>query len=205
MKEKLAPIHFLQHNRIRTQENLEIFLVHMFRLEELDRLNTELLGERTSNEPLDIQIDHDNIHGWLESHVIGNEKRLAILAAKIIEKSGEESLMLSYAEYGKRLGESLKENIHFNNAQELYSHLNTLLLDGMPCDKISVLVESGERHIIWNNVRDIHGEYFEEQGLKGDLFYILRQAFMNSLLKTIGNIDYELKLTPDGIVNRVDY
>ena len=205
MKEKLAPIHFLQHNRIKIQENLETFLINMFSLQDLDRENTPLYGGRTSDEPLEVQIDHDNIHGWLESHVIGNEKRLASLAAKIIETSDEEALTLAYAEYGKRVGESLKENIQFSNGQELYGYLNALLLDGMPCDKISVLVESDDSHLIWNNVRDIHGKYFEEQGLRGDLFYILRQAFLTSFLDTIGNIDYKLELAPEAIVNRVNF
>lgn len=205
MKEKLAPIHFMQHNRIKIQENLEIFLIDMFSLEDLDRDLTSLHGERTSDESLENQIDHDNIHGWLESHVIGNEKRLAGLARKIVETSDVEALTLAYGEYGRRVGESLKGNIQFTNGQELYGYLNALLLDGMPCDKISVLVESDQSHLIWHNVRDIHGSYFEEQGLQGNLFYILRQAFMRSFLGTIGNIDYRLDLTPEAIVNSVNF
>lgn len=205
MKEKLAPIHFMQHNRIRIQENLEIFLIDMFSLEDLDRDLISLHGERTNDEPLENQIDHDNIHGWLESHVAGNEKRLAALARKIVETSDVEALTLAYAEYGRKVGESLKGDIQFTNGQELYGYLNALLLDGMPCDKISVLVESDESHLIWHNVRDIHGSYYEEQGLEANLFYMLRQAFMKSFLKTMGNISFNLDVTRDAIVNKVSF
>lgn len=205
MKEKIAPIHFIQHNRIRIQENLEKFLIDMFSLEDLDRELTAVHGDKTSDEPLENQIDHDNIHGWLESHVIGNEKRLAVFAAKVVETSDIEALSLAYAEYGKRIGESLKDNIQFSSGQELYGYLNSILLDGMPCDKISVLIESDDHHIIWHNVKDIHGRYFEEQGLQGDLFYTLRQSFMKSFLSTLGSIDYSVEHTPDAIVNRVNF
>ncbi|WP_312651162.1 hypothetical protein [Proteiniclasticum sp.] len=205
MKEKIAPIHFMQHNRIRIQENLERYLIDMFSLQDLDRENTEHYGERTSEEALENQIDHDNIHGWLESHVIGNEKRLAALAGKIIETSDEETLILAYAEYGRRVGESLKGEIHFSNGQELYGYLNALLLDGMPCDKINVLAETDENHLVWHNVRDIHGRYFEELGLQGNLFYILRQSFMTGFLSAIGNIEYSLDIMPEFIVNSVTF
>src|SRR5699024_9435390 len=98
-----------------------------------------------------------------------------------------------------------KDSITFSSGQELYGYLNALLLDGMPCDKISVLIESGDNHLVWNNVRDIHGSYFEEQGLPAHLFYTLRQAFMTSFLSAIGNIDYSLEMTPDAIVNSVNF
>lgn len=205
MKEKLAPIHSIQHNRIRIQENLEEFLIELFGLQDLDRESVETLGERSTSEPLTEQIDHDNIHGWLESHLIANEKRMAILAKKIVETSDEDALNLAYAEFGKRLGDSLKSDIQFTDGKELYSSLNAILLDGMPCDKISVLTEASDDHIVWNNVKDIHGKYFEEQNLPKELFYTLRGAFMTSLVKSLGNLTYSVDFTPEVIENRVDF
>ena len=204
MKEKLAPIHTLQHNRIRIQENLEEFLIELFGLENLDRESIEVLGSRSTKEPLADQIDHDNIHGWLESHLISNEKRMAILARKIIDTSDEDALILAYAEFGKRLGDSLKADVQYHDTQELYRALSAVLLDGMPCDKISVLTEAGDDLLIWHNVRDIHGRYFEEQNLPAELFYTLRGAFMSSLVKSLGNLTYSLDFTSKGIENRVE-
>ena len=205
MKEKLAPIHFIQHNRIRIQENLEEFLIDLYSLQDLDQESTELHGERSAAVPLQNQIDHDNIHGWLESHLIANEKRMAILVKEITEKKGEESLKNAYAEFGQMLGASLKENIQFHSGQELYGYISSIVLDGMPCDKINVLIESGDHHITWHNVRDIHGKYFEDVGLRGSYFYDLRESFLTGFLKSVGDLSFVMNRTSEAIENRVNF
>ena len=200
MKEKLAPIHFVQHNRIKTQENLEIFLTDLFNLQDIDGKSIALHGPRTSDEVLETQIDHDNIHGWLESHLVANEKRLSILTKEIIKENGETALHLAHAEYGKRLAESLKEKTHFSNGQELFGFLNTVLLDGMPCDKINSMVEASDDHLVWHSAKDVHFKYYEEQELPEDLFLSLRKSFLTSFLQTLGISSFTMENTQEAIV-----
>jgi len=204
MKEKLAPIHFVQHNRIKIQENLEIFLTDLFNLQEIDEKSTALHGPRTSDEALEAQIDHDNIHGWLESHLVANEKRLSILSKEIMKVNDENALHLAHAEYGKRLAESLKEKINFSNGQELFGSLNAVLLDGMPCDKINSMVEQDSNHLVWQSAKDVHFKYYEEQDLPGNLFLDLRKSFLTSFLHALGISSFTMVSTPEAIVYTAD-
>ncbi len=205
MKEKLAPIHFIQHNRIKIQENLEAFLIDLFTLQDIDSKSITVYGPRTTDEPLETQIDHDNIHGWLESHLIANENRLSILSKEIINKNDETALHLAHAEYGKRLAESIKEDVHFSNGQELFGYLNAVLLDGMPCDKINSLVEANDHHLVWKSKEDVHSKYYIEQALPEDLFLTLRKSFLTSFLQSIGISDFSMDTTSEAIVYAADF
>lgn len=205
MKEKLAPIHFVQHNRIKIQENLETFLIDLFHLQDVDDHSVATHGPRTSDDALEVQIDHDNIHGWLESHLVANEKRLSLLSKEIILKNEEKALHLAHAEYGKRLAESLKEKIRFSNGQELYGYLSAVLLDGMPCDKINSLVESGDNHVVWHSKNDIHKKYYEEQNLPGNLYLDLRKSFLSSFLDTLDVSSFAMEDTPEAIIYKAEF
>lgn len=205
MKEKLAPIHFVQHNRIRIQENLEAFLIDMFGLENLDAQSVDIHGPRTSEEALETQIDHDHIHGWLESHLVANEKRLSRLAKEIIDSHDENALLLAHAEYGKRLAESLREKIQFSNGEQLYGYLNAVMLDGMPCDKINEMVESGDRHLVWKSRKDLHSRYYAEQNLPESLYPRLRRSFLESFLSTLDVSSFDMNVTADGILYRAEF
>lgn len=205
MKEKLAPIHFVQHNRIRIQENLEAFLIDMFGLEAADAQSVDIYGPRTSEEALETQIDHDHIHGWLESHLVANEKRLSRLAKEIIDSHDENALLLAHAEYGIRLAESLREKIQFSNGEQLYGYLNAVMLDGMPCDKINEMVEAGERHLVWKSRKDLHSRYYVEQNLPESLYPSLRRSFLESFLSTLDVSSFDMNVTADGILYRAEY
>lgn len=205
MKEKLAPIHFVQHTRIKIQENLESFLTDLFNMQEIDEKSIIAYGPRTSDDALETQIDHDNIHGWLESHLVTNEKRLSVLSKEIIKKNNESALHLAHAEYGKRLAESLKEKIQFSDGQELFGHLNAVLLDGMPCDKINSMVDAGDDHLVWQSTKDVHSKYYEEQELHKDLFLELRKSFLSSFLKTLEIPSFTMVSTPEAIVYKADF
>ncbi|MBO1263900.1 hypothetical protein J3A84_02430 [Proteiniclasticum sp. SCR006] len=200
MKEKLAPIHFVQHNRIKIQENLETFLIDLFGLQDVDAHLIDIHGPRTSEEALEIQIDHDDIHGWLESHLVANEKRLSMLSREILKSHDEPALLLAHAEYGKRLAESLKEKIQFSNGEQLYGYLNTVMLDGMPCDKINEMVEAGERHLVWKSRRDLHSRYYEEQNLPEGLYPNLRRSFLASFLTSLDVSFFDMDCTENGIL-----
>ncbi|MFH5836034.1 hypothetical protein ACHAL6_08140 [Proteiniclasticum sp. C24MP] len=205
MKEKLAPIHFVQHNRIKIQENLEAFLIDLFNLHSVDEHALDLHGPRTSDEALEVQIDHDNIHGWLESHLVANEKRMGILSKEIVARNDENALHLAHAEYGKRLADSLKEKVRFTNGQELYGYLNAILLDGMPCDKINELVESDDHHLVWKSSRDIHSSYYEEQNLPENLYLDLRRSFLSSFLGALDISFFDMTATPEGIFYKAEF
>ena len=203
MKETLKPIHFVQYNRIRLQENLEKFLVEKFNLNDAFAEAQRLFGEISTDVSLEEQIDLDNIHGWLESHLVANEKRNALLLKEILTTNDVESLKSAYSEYGNLLGLSQKDVDSLSGKDEVYGYASSILLDGMPCDRVNTLVDSDENKVEWHGQSDVHGKYLVEQGLEAKLFYSLRESFLDSVLKTKGNYTYMVNATDEKIVNEI--
>lgn len=203
MKETLKPIHFVQYNRIRLQENLEKFLVEKFNLNDAFAEAQRLFGEISTDVSLEEQIDLDNIHGWLESHLVANEKRNALLLKEILTTNDVESLKSAYSEYGNLLGLSQKDIESLSGKDEVYGYASSILLDGMPCDRVNTLVDSDENKVEWHGQSDVHGKYLVEQGLEAKLFYSLRESFLDSVLKTKGNYTYVVNATDEKIVNEI--
>lgn len=199
MKETLKPIHFVQYNRIRLQENLERFLVEKFNLIDTFTEAQRLYGEISTEVSLEDQIDLDNIHNWLESHLVANEKRNAMLLKEILKTNEVESVKSAYSDYGHLLGSDQRDAV----SDDIYSYASSILLDGMPCDKVNTLVSSDETKIEWHGQSDVHGKYLVEQGLEAKLFYTLRESFLDSLLKTKGNYTYQVNVSEDKIVNEI--
>lgn len=198
MKETLKPIHFVQYNRIRLQENLEKFLVEKFNLNDIFAEAQRLYGEISTEVSLEDQIDLDNIHGWLESHLVANEKRNALLLKEILKTNDIDSLKDAYSEYGKLVGSQ-----HDEVSDDIYSFTSSILLDGMPCDRVNTLISSDDEKVEWHGQSDVHGKYLVEQGLEAKLFYTLRESFLDSLLKTKGNYTYQVNASEDKIVNEI--
>lgn len=198
MKETLKPIHFVQYNRIRLQENLERFLVEKFNLGDTFAEAQRLYGDISTEVSLEDQIDLDNIHGWLESHLVANEKRNALLLKEILNTNDVEAIKAAYSEYGKLVGSQ-----HDAVTDDIYSFTSSILLDGMPCDKVNTLISSDDEKVEWHGQSDVHGKYLVEQGLEAELFYTLRESFLDSLLKTKGNYTYQVKASEDKIVNEI--
>ena len=203
MKETLKPIHFVQYNRIRLQENLERFLVEKFNLTDTFTEAQRLYGEISTDKSLEDQIDLDNIHGWLESHLVANEKRNAMLLKEILRTNDVESLKSAYSEYGNLLGNSQKDAASVAGKDEVYSYASSILLDGMPCDKVNTLISSDDTKVEWHGQSDVHGKYLVEQGLEANLFYTLRESFLDSVLKTKGSYTYQVNASDDKIVNEI--
>lgn len=203
MKETLKPIHFVQYNRIRLQENLEKFLVEKFNLTDTFAEAQRLYGEISTDVSLEDQIDLDNIHGWLESHLVANEKRNAMLLKEILTKTDVESVKSAYSEYGNLLGINQKDETSLSGKDGVYGFASTILLDGMPCDRVNTLVDSDDNKVEWHGQSDVHGKYLVEQGLEAKLFYTLRESFLDSVLKTKGNYTYQVNASEEKIVNEI--
>ncbi len=203
MKEKLAPIHFIQHQRIHLQEQLESYLSVRFGMEnKLNDLENQH-GTPSTDAMLSDQIDHDNIHGWLEGHLIANEKRLSGLLAEIMKNTEIAALHDAYNDFGHNLGTTLKRNVSVRNGEELYQLLQTVLLDGMPCDKVNKLVDASEHHLVFSSLKDLHAPYYEHAGISPVLYHELRKSFMDGLLKELDLGTYTYVLEEGAIIHKV--
>ncbi|SFN40588.1 hypothetical protein [Proteiniclasticum ruminis] len=203
MKEKLAPIHFIQHQRIHLQEQLESYLAGKFGMEKkLNDLENHH-GTPSTDVMLSDQIDHDNIHGWLEGHLIANEKRLSELLAEIMNDTNLSALHEAYNGFGHNLGATLKPSVSVQNGEELYQLLQSVLLDGMPCDKVNKLVDASEHHLVFSSLKDLHAPYYENAGLSPALYHELRKSFLDGFLKELNLGTYSYSLEEGAIIHKV--
>lgn len=203
MKETLAPIHYVQHRRIQIQENLEHFLANIFKKDAFLASLYRDFGAPSEDVDLGIQIDHENIHQWLESHVISHEKRMARLIYTILQETTLEAVHLAHKEYGEQLGSAFQKEQRPFTGEGLYKVLQSILLDGMPCDKVNHMGDFSEQHLVFTSTKDLHGPYFQEAGLPSSLAQSLRGAFIEGFLKNLGAYTYHYTHTEACILHKI--
>ena len=146
MSEFLGPIHYMMYEKIKFQDKITNFL--------LDG-NTKEIDEKikpVSTDNLENLIDQENIHGWLDSKIDVVENRLAY-AIKNSENTKEKLF-----DFGKKQAEGK----NFSDYNEIFQDLNTMLLDGMPCDNgLSATIDENDDLFLITNV-NTHEKYFKD-------------------------------------------
>lgn len=61
--------------------------------------------------------------------------------------------------------------------------LKTFFVNGMPCDHVNELLESGEQSLAWRMAEDIHLVSFKKDTR---IYYLLRKSVMDGMLETTG-------------------
>lgn len=143
MSENLGPIHYMMYEKIKFQDDITDYLL------ENDTSKVDKLNEPVSREPLESLIDQDNIHGWLDSKIDVVENRLNYAL------NNSENTKEKMYEFGK---ENAKGK-NFDDFNSVFSDLNMLLLDGMPCDRgLSAQIDDkGDLYLITNT--NLHSKY----------------------------------------------
>ena len=143
MSENLGPIHYMMYEKIKFQDDITNYLL------ENDTSKVDKINEPVSREPLESLIDQDNIHGWLDSKIDVVENRLNYALNN--SKNTKEKMY----EFGK---ENAKGK-NFDDFNSVFSDLNMLLLDGMPCDRgLSAQIDDkGDLYLITNT--NLHSKY----------------------------------------------
>lgn len=143
MSKNLGPIHFMMYDKIKFQDKITSYLL------DGDTSEVDKINEPVSTEPLENLIDQENIHGWLDSKIDVVEKRLNY--ALNHSTNTKEKLY----EFGKINAEG-KDFSDFNG---VFTDLNMLLLDGMPCDNgLSAQIDDmGSLYLITN--KNLHSKY----------------------------------------------
>lgn len=120
---------------------------------------------------LENMIDNSNIHGWLQDKIAAAENRLAFLVISTMDAHSECMPDIANAayEYGRSRKLSGK-----TSAEEVYRHLDNLLLNGMPCDRVNTVVSISQEAVVWKQTVDIHLPYWE--ALQGDVSHYIRDT-----------------------------
>lgn len=202
MSKFLAPIHSWLYNKIRISETLENQLLKALQLQK-DPFVTELyarVGEQLPEEPLENLIDQSNIHGWLQNRIQMTERRLAALITWQVQKNPAVlgTLHQIWELAGADLGDTLPAAGTLTG-EEAYKLTQDIVLEGMPCDRVSQITHSNEKSVEWLTVQCLHYQYFE--AVNGDVFhyYALRESFLNGFLGTLQpGARYTVEKSPAG-------
>ena len=172
MSKFLAPIHFWLYKKIEIQEEL------IEKIVEKSGLDQEAFYKEMGSLPkgsLEDHIDTGNIHGWLQGQIEESEKRLAKVISLAKEKGiSQEELEEIFYNEGAGMERSLLP-------EEVYQKVNDSCLDGMPCDRVNALLDNSSENVKWERTIDLHGDFFEKEGLEKEFYYQLRDAYIRGL------------------------
>ena len=201
----LGKIHYWLFNKILWFENLEEEIIKTAKSEGLDieGVKSEIeakYGAKLENKNLEEIIDTNNIHGWLQDRIHRAEGRMAAWTKVILENNQDYILDMRkvYENQGVNAANEAKESLENINAETIFNSMNDYILDGMPCDRVNEVIDSSEESIMWKRRVCVHKNIWENEGILVDVFYELREHWINAFVNTMNN-DYEYVKLEDNI------
>ena len=188
----LAPIHTWLFNKIILAEELEKSLQEAY-LDKYNDIAKDVVEKSLAyGSPIDTSksiediIDTSNIHGWLQDKITKVETRTAYIVTEMIKKYSQEAESIAegcFATQGKTIGETSKAKGVLGTPEELFNTLNNYLLEGMPCDRVTRVINSKINIFEWETTSCIHKGYWEM--ISGDVkvFYNLRQIWTKAFIE----------------------
>ena len=191
----LGKIHYWLFNKVLWFEGLEGKIIELAKNEGLnvDKLEVEInlkYGEKLPDKKLEDMIDTSNIHGWLQGKIHSAEGRMAAWTNIILSNNKDAILDMKkiYAEQGINAANEAKVKLNNITAENIFNSMNDYILDGMPCDRVNEIISSNEEIIQWKRRICVHKEIWENEGISVDVFYNLRNEWINAFVVEINNI-----------------
>lgn len=201
----LGKIHYWLFNKVLWFEGLEGEIIKLAKDKGIDveKLEAEInskYGVKTHNKNLEDMIDTSNIHGWLQGKIHSAEGRMAAWTKVILENNQDYILDMRkvYENQGVNAANEAKESLENINAETIFNSMNDYILDGMPCDRVNEVIDSSEESIMWKRRVCVHKNIWENEGILVDVFYELREHWINAFVNTMNN-DYEYVKLEDNI------
>jgi len=204
MKEALAPVHFWMYYKIQVMQKLVELVTSLnatnnWYAGDLKQEVTLEYGEVPIGDLKEL-IDLDNIHQWIENYVDVVEGSLAFAITKILNEDSDylNEIKHEFFDYGAK-----NFNIRGINVANNYEKLNSIILNGMPCDKAIEVTSSSFSRVEFKEVVNVHDKYW--QAVSGDVknYYELIIAFINgifsqgsSVIKKIDERTFEIVKEP---------
>lgn len=201
----LGKIHYWLFNKVLWFEGLEGEIIKLAKDKGIDveKLEAEInskYGVKTPNKNLEDMIDTSNIHGWLQGKIHSAEGRMAAWTKVILENNQDYILDMRkvYENQGVNAANEAKESLENINAETIFNSMNDYILGGMPCDRVNEVIDSSEESIMWKRRVCVHKNIWENEGILVDVFYELREHWINAFVNTMNN-DYEYVKLEDNI------
>ena len=178
----LGPIHFKMYDRILYQDTMSQSILDLATKEGWNGAFAKDLDDTAPaavKQSLDTIIDESNIHGWLSGAVAQCEHRFALVVCGVLE---------DHPERLRQLQDTMKDlgKVHpippTMNAEEAYEAIHDVLLDGMPCDFPFTNIDADPGSATWQVANCPHEPYWETAGCDAEIYYCLRDAWVDSFL-----------------------
>lgn len=186
----LGKIHYWLYNKIQVQENL---IGDVMKLAKNKGFDSESLFNESYirygypiTGDLESEIEHENIHGWLQSRIISVESRLAYVITELLRNDILKIEEVSTVFYQNAVDIMNEQTVKPNTPQDLFNQIYDYMLEGMPCDRINEVIENDETIIRWTTTRDIHRAYWDEANGDINNFNYLRESWINGFLNASG-------------------
>lgn len=192
MSRFLAPIHTWLFGKIKLYEDLEKNIISAYSkkygTENIDKIVNEAInkyGEYIEDKPLEEIIDVSNIHGWLQSKIINEESRSAYIFKKILLQYNDKTSAFDEVEkQAKYCADKIKNAA---SPENVFERLNEFILEGMPCDRVNMVIEKSENKIVWRADKCIHlNNYITGEG-NVEFMYELRDVWIKTFVE---NVDF---------------
>lgn len=184
MAEKFAEIHIWMFNKIRLQNQFsDEILKQLPENPQASHIKSQV--EKSFPFPkgnLEEIIDHENIHQWLETHLILTDRKLAW----IVNEVKDHFLPLPVLEdiffhLGKKHRDLLQPV--WLKPSYVYRTLTDALTEGMPCDKANQVISHDENHLVWEVANCMHTKSWQSENADVNDFYGLRDSWIRGLLE----------------------
>ncbi|TWH46918.1 hypothetical protein [Sporomusa sp. KB1] len=158
----LAPIHYWLYNKIRGVIEREQFIFKAAEnlcggtAEEARSQAWQSYGEPLPEADLQEQIDHSNIHGWLQRQINVAESREAAFIQALVDNCGDAAIdvaQTAFREHGVHAARhaDAQGKYETSTAPGIYKAINDYYLNGMPCDQADAVLENTPDKMVWEN------------------------------------------------------
>ena len=174
----LGPIHFRMYQKIQAQEELTKAIAALA-IENGWLSEEEAAGYlKEESQPLETIIDLTNIHGWLLERIEDAEARYARLVTKLLTQDAARLDAMKKAAFAFGASMAVEET----RPSSLFSAMDRLMLDGMPCDGACVVTDSSDESFTWELRLDVHRAFWKEVGGDPAHYHALRSALFDGFL-----------------------
>ncbi|WP_026895689.1 hypothetical protein [Clostridiisalibacter paucivorans] len=198
----LGKIHYWLYDKIQLHEKI---IEEIIRISKNKGYNSDMMVKESYSRygfpvrgVLENEIEHSNIHGWLQERIISVESRLAYVVNELLKNKIVKREELCEIFYENAAGTMKELGVNEGLPQDFFNLIFDYMLEGMPCDRVNEIIENNETMIQWKTIRDIHKQYWDAAGGDVNNFYSLRDAWINGFLEASG-MEYKYTRTEEGI------
>ncbi len=185
MSSFLGPIHHWLYNKIQIQNQLTVCVAQL--AVENNWITEQENIYTIDTQPLEEIIDESNIHGWLQDRIHIAEQQFAVLITKLLDCHADR--MNKILEVATAFGKKYALN-SLATPQVAYKVFEDTFVNGMPCDGVNHVTYQDEDCVFWEEVIDVHSDYWTKIDGNPKHYYLIREAVFNGMLSNI-NLKFE--------------